>query len=316
MVDRCFFKWCVLVIMTAAVPMVIGAGCSGFANLKKAGSKIARDITSPDPMYDKKIGIARIAHSGNGQAGPVEKRIQAELLQQLSSECSRCSIVTADTKGYADFLSNLPINESGAVDNFQLAAKGRMLGLNATILVSVSDIRYDQENCGWLWFKSKKTLARVNVSVEVYSSETGAKLLDECISGGLDIEESDEGRHRAVELMSLPQWDEMVGDLIETAAEKISTALDSEPWKGYIVEAEGKELVISSGKNAGLASGDLLDVYECARIINGTALQKFFAPGKTVGKIRITEVFQDRSRAITESDQNISVGCVVIRKQG
>ena len=196
---------------------------------------------------------------------------------------------------------------SGRVDNFALAIIGRGLGLNAVVTGSLDDIGLLDELRGMVW-KDTHHLIQILVSVEVYGTETGAKILDQSFSRKVEIEELDYELMQSEGKMMLPDLNETLSDLINEMGETICWAVEDEHWSGFIIAVDGDKIILSAGSRAGLEPGDDFEVFDTSRIIKGLNGQRFFYHGQKTGEIRIVEVEPNKAKAVIVSDEGIKTG--------
>ena len=196
---------------------------------------------------------------------------------------------------------------SGRVDNFALAIIGRELGLNAVVTGSLDDIGLLDELRGMVW-KDTHHLIQILVSVEVYDTETGAKILDESFSRKVEIEELDYELMQSQGKMMLPDLNETLSDLIQEMGETICWAVEDQSWNGFIIAVDGDKIFLSAGSRAGLEPGDEFEVFDTSRIIEGLNGQRFFYHGQKTGEIRIVEVEPNKAKAVIVSDKGIKTG--------
>ncbi|MDD2390529.1 MAG: hypothetical protein PHP23_12465 [Desulfobacterales bacterium] len=306
----------VLIVLSVVIAFVFSAaGCTTVSNLKKTGKKIVQDIRFKDPSLVKKIGIVRIVNRSAYQGQGIEKRLQDELVQKLKSQYAYAMYVTSEHPGSGVLLEGLPVNNTGGTDNLKLVTAGRASGFNAIVNAAITDISQNNETHGWFWFKSDRRLIRMTVSLEVYSMLTGAKLLDESLVCETELEEAVALEEGAL-IRNLPELTATVSQMAFDSAERICDIISSDPWTGYVISVAGDKLVISSGKQTGLLPGDLLEVYDGSQVAEGVGAQRFFMPGKKLGQLRITRVFEDRAEAELASGDNVREGCTVSGNNG
>ena len=82
-------------------------------------------------------------------------------------------------------------------------------------------------------------------------------------------------------------------------------------WVGYILEVSGQRVVLSAAADSGLKPGEVLDVFDNNRVIQGVDDVHFFVPGLKVGEIEVTAVFTDRVEARVLSGKVIWAGSPV-----
>ncbi|MEA3427936.1 MAG: FlgT C-terminal domain-containing protein, partial [Thermodesulfobacteriota bacterium] len=103
--------------------------------------------------------------------------------------------------------------------------------------------------------------------------------------------------------------------IAEAMGEKICDTVAALPWKGYVVSAADNRIIISAGRRVGLLRGDILEVYESGKIIQGKDGQRFFLPGLKTGEIKITDVYTDKAYAVLVTGDTIKAGSSVSIKQ-
>ncbi len=197
-----------------------------------------------------------------------------------------------------DFLNSPLSLETGRFDNLALAKAGRRLGMNAIVTGAFIDIKVYKEKQGLLWFKDDKNFLRVLISCEVYDVETGAELLDESFDYEVGIDETEFASIKAEKIKDTTALKDSLAYIAEVMGEKICETVGILPWKGYIVSTVNDKIIISSGRRAGLSRGDILEVYESGKIIQGKDGRRFFLPGLKTGEIKITEVYPDNAHAV------------------
>ena len=225
--------------------------------------------------------------------------------------CSDILLVNPSDSGYPDYLVELPKLASGWIDNFDLAKTGRQLGLNAIVTGAITDIRINKEEKGFWWFKDIHNFVQVQILVEVYDIQTGAKLLDESFIHKIEVDESDlEATSSTSEI-----WASVISEAFEHIAadmgEQVCDAVILQPWNGYITSITADKIIISSGKRAGLNSGDIFEVYDNNSSFKGAEDHRFLIPGLKIGEIKITAVHSDSAEAVLISGQDIKAGSSV-----
>ena len=64
----------------------------------------------------------------------------------------------------------------------------------------------------------------------------------------------------------------------------------------------------------GLKTGDILEVFDSSRTMEGVGGQRFFIPGLKIGVIEIVAITEDRLEAKLVSGEDIKKGSTVRRK--
>ncbi|MBW2570447.1 MAG: hypothetical protein JRE47_14075, partial [Deltaproteobacteria bacterium] len=164
---------------------------------------------------------------------------------------------------------------------------------------------------GVLWFKNTCNFIRFQIVVEVYDTETGAKIFDDSFDDEIQVDETDIYNLRTGNTNEIPALNDALLNAVIPIGEKICDAVNSQPWKGYVISSFDDKIIISSGKRSGLILGDKLEVYDSGSIFEGKDDLKFFIPGLKIGEIKITSLYPDRAEATLISGKNIKVGSTV-----
>jgi hypothetical protein len=272
--------------------------------------KITRTIRFSDDDLQRLVAIVGFENRSVYRAKDFAQLFQKGIPEYLNNECDDVTVPNLGNSEDVERLKALPLLKSGRVDNFALATMGRQLGLNAVVTGSLNDIGLISETQG-LILKDTLHSIQILVSVEVYDTETGTKILDESFNRKVEIEELDYDLMRSEEKLILPDLNETISDLLAEMGERICWAIEDQPWNGFITAFTGDKIILSAGNMAGLKPGDELEVFDNTRILKGRDGQQFFVHGKKIGEIRIVAVKPDRSEAVVVSDNGIKTGSSV-----
>ena len=286
------------------------AGCSFLPAIKK----IACDIKAPAGDLKKKVGITFFENRTFLAVNNFEKIFHIKLVESIKETCSDILIIKPGDTGYPDQMDVLPKLASGRIDNLVLAKTGRKLGLNAIVTGSLMDISTNKETRGVLWFKNTCNFIRFQIVVEVYDTETGAKIFDDSFDDEIQVNETDIYNLRTGNANEIPALNDALLNAVIPIGEKICDAVNIQPWKGYVISSFDDKIIISSGKRSGLILGDKLEVSDSGNIFEGKDNQKFFIPGPKIGEIKITALYPDKAEAALISGKNIKVGSTVKMK--
>jgi hypothetical protein len=276
----------------------------------KTTQKIARNIRFSDDDLQRLAAIVGFENKSLYRAKDFAQLFRKGIPEYLNNECDDVTVPDLGTGEAVERLKGLPMLKSGRVDNFALATIGRQLGLNAVVTGSLDDIGLITETQG-LILKDTLHSIQILVSVEVYDTETGTKILDENFNRKVEIEELDYDLIRSQEKLILPDLNETISDLLAEMGERICWAIEDQPWNGFITSFADDKIILSAGDMSGLKPGDVLEVFDNARILKGRDGQQFFVHGKKIGEIKIVAVAPDRSEAVVVSDNGIKTGSSV-----
>lgn len=286
----------------------IMTGCSTFSGIVKTTNRMIRDFKAPDDDLKKKVAVVFFENETALDVKELEEGFMKDLTGIIRSSCPEIILEKPGDPGYPDALVHLPKQASGRLDNFELAKIGRQLGYNAIITGSLQNIATDQKKKGIWWFKNIHHYIQVQLVAEVYDSETGAKLLDESFMKEIEVDESDLESSNVDLKIRTYVINEAFMDIADHMGEKICNALVLNPWHGYIISTDADKMIISSGKNVGIRTGDVFEVYNSIDTFQGVAGYRFFIPGPKIGEIKITRIHSDIAEAVRVSGHDIRVG--------
>ena len=286
---------------------VLIAGCSFSQSIRR----MACDIKAPAGDLKKRVGITVFENRTSLAVNNFEKIFHIKLAESIKETCSDILIIKPGDTGYPDQMDMPPKLPSGQIDNLFLAKTGRKLGLNAIVTGNLIDISGNKEKKGILWFKDTYNFIRFQIVVEVYDTETGAKIFDDSFGHEIEVDELDINNLRTGNANKIPALTDALLNASIHIGEKIYDAVNIQPWKGYVISSAKDRIIISSGKRSGLILGDKLEVYDSENMFEGKDGQKFFIPGPKIGEIKITALYPDRAEASTISGKSIKAGSVV-----
>ena len=298
-----------LIFLCIWVPLL--DGCSTYMTARRTSKKLARetkDIVTFNESLHKYIGLVRFENWTYYKQDDIDKVFQKRLSEILLSACPDLVLAKPEDDTYPEFLTELPPRVAGQIDNLNLALLGRQYGLDAVVTAAVVNISAYEELRGLFWYRDTQSYMQIQFLVEVFDTETGAKLLNENHIQEVEIDEGDVEFIQNRKQVTLVQIPEAIKHVASILGEKTCDAISGQPWKSYIVSVKDKNITIASGAKAGLEIGMKLNAYDPGKIIKGIEGQQFFLPGPVIGEIQITQVHPDRAEATVIEDKGIQVG--------
>ena len=277
-----------------------------------------RDLTRSFKLSDedmlRRVGIINFENNASQEANEFQNIFHKGLPQYLNQNCEGILVDDPETGGLLSMTTTPPKLASGHLDTYSLALIGRQLGLNAIVTGSLEDIRMINEVEG-IWI-TKNTLhfVEVVIRVEVNDSRTATKLLDYKFAKEVEIEDLDYQMIKQDGRIQLPMLNETLDQLLTEIGKEICLIVKDQPWTGFITEAAQERFTISSGSTIGLKTGDVLEVFDSSRIIEGIGGQRFITPGLQIGEIEIVTITPNTSEARLVSGKDIIKGSTVRRK--
>lgn len=291
---RCQF---ILVLLLA----VSVCGCSGI-------SKTTRTLAGGGEKLKKKVALAAFVNRTTLNSSEFNHNFHDKLIARMSKACGDIILIKPGDPGYPAFLTDLPQTPHKEVDQYKLSQAARQKGFNAIVTGSFTAIRTDNIKKGYLWFKKSLPIALINISVEVFDTETAAKMIDENFTHQIEIDKNDIESIRQNHFRYSDDIQKAVTRLIDDITDKMCDEIADQSWKTYIVSTADNRIVLSAGKNTEISPGDILKVYDSTRTIDGVFGQKFFLPGLKVGEIEVSAVHDNHSEAVVVSGDGIRAG--------
>lgn len=294
-------------------------GCTTVKDAAKGAARVANDTTRKvSGVFESgesglKPKIALIGVESQAPGGPVgfPPSFQKSMPGFIQADCRQ--LIIDETLG--EMLRTLPILPSGRIDGFSLAQLGRPRGLNFFVIGTLSDVRLLDEKTGfWLW-KDTRFMIRAVMRVEIIESALGTKVLDQGYSEDMEIDELHYQQLKDAGNIPLAEIDGIMRRLMREAGSDICRVLRDEPWEGFVVAVDQNRIVLSSGSAAGLASGQVLEVYANGQMVESKDGQRFLRPGEKIGAARVASVTADRAEAVFDGTARVSVGATVRSKR-
>jgi len=300
-----FRRKCILPI--SLICLFLFAACSSVSS----GNKIPGVLTIKNSDLKKKVGIALFENQTSFKDRSFEKIFQQYIIESMTDSCSDILLVKPGTGGYPDFLVKLPMNETGSIDNMDLAQLGRQAGMNAIVTGEIIGISWKEEKRGILFFKGLHQIIDLQIKIEVYDMGTGVKLIDQRYIEEIEIDEMELALFKNKEIVSISEIEDVFLEISEDIAEKICQEVNLPPWQGYITSVTENNIMISSGKKVGLVPGVVLEVFTTGELIEGVDGHRFCTPGHKTGEVKLTEVYADSCKAVLSAGSDITEGSSV-----
>ena len=299
-------------LLGAAVPLI--CGCS-FQSTRSAPLLDFEVFKDTDPGYiRKKVGVVPFGSEtlyGSELAGEL---FQDYVVRAQAEECSNVWFLTPDTPDFPEELTRLPLLADGSPDNYNLAMMGRKAGFNAMLFGSVLGVGTEEKKWGFWPFKQTRYYIKVDLLLEVYDTESAAKILDRTVSRSMRIDEFDMEMIESQKNVDITYVEEILEELAPSLADSVCGAVEDQPWKSYLLSVEGDKVLIASGRSSGLKPELILHVYDSDRLIEGLGKRRYAMPGRKVAEIELETVFIDRARGRIVSGSDLKPGYMVKMK--
>ena len=282
--------------------------------ITKTTRKIARDITFAGDGLKKVVAVVRFEDKLSQSDENFQDKFNRDLIGYLKSRCDDLIVIESESKDHFGPISQLPKMASGQVDNFAVAVIGRQLGLNAVISGNLINIRPLDELEGVLWMKDVRYSLEVLISTQVYDTQTATKILDESFAQEVEIDEIDYTEIKRTNAQNFPKLNEAYDEIVVDMGDRICEAVGQENWAGYVTAVDGEKFIISAGSLVGLKQGNVLEVFDSGRILEGIDGQRFYKPGYKTAELEIVSIADNQAEAVKINGRGLKVGSVVRKK--
>lgn len=158
------------------------------------------------------------------------------------------------------------------------------------ILGSISEFGRKTSGDVGLIDRTKKQTATAKVTLRIVDTRTGMIIFGEEGSGEASSEVG-----TVLGMGSTAGYDDTLTDkaidaAISSVLQNLINKLANDPWRSYVLSAEGSEVIISGGAMQGIKSGDVYKVYRRGKkVLNPQTNIPIELPGKQIATIRIDE---------------------------
>lgn len=302
-----FSKW---LLIGFAFIIMAAAGCATWDDRDPRPPKLSLPEFS-DGGLSKKVALSLFDNQTQLRFAEIEQAFLKPLNAMVKEECRDAVLLTPYDPGFPQGLVDATlIREKGAIDNMAIAQTGRAQGFSAVLTGRLGNISgFEREKGFWL-FKSQQHYQKIMIQVDMYASETGAKLLSEAHSREIEISDSEFQALKQGSVENSPVVMDALEDLAEDIADQVCEVLNDMPWIGFVTRVDNNTVTLSSGLDAGLTPGTRLELYNSDRIFK-TPGGRFFVPGIKTGDIEITTVHPNSAEATLLPDAKAGPGYVV-----
>lgn len=299
-----------IILLMGSLFLLITTGCS-LKTISKTAQKIQRDLTASNGGLRKSVVFLPFSNSKILEGKNNETFFYEKLFDTFQINCPDILYQQLNKGKLFKALTSIPLLESGQIDNFSLSRIAKNAGINAVVIGSFIDISTHIEKRGLLWLKRDRHLFQVQIEVEMFDSLTATKALDETLLFEKEVDESTFQLIRSKQFNNQHTIQEALLQITDDMGDEICTALNDVYARGYVAAVNGNKIIVSSGRKAGIKTGQTLNAFKMGKIIQGIAGHRFIIPGLKIGEIKTTRVFPDRSEAKIISGGPVPVGSSV-----
>lgn len=188
-------------------------------------------------------------------------------------------------------LEEQKLQQSGLIQQDSAMSVGRLLGLNALIIGSVSQFGVRIEGEDALFVQTKRQVAEAVVDIRVVDVQTGKILYAD---SGKGTAKKETGSFLGMGTQA--GYDETLGgkalrEAIMQFINNIILRVNKEPWFCWVAEVEEKNIYLDAGIESGLQVGTILEIYRIGKEIRSPSGELLGKIEEKVGEIKVTNYF-------------------------
>ncbi len=257
-----------------------------------------------------KIGVVFVEQKERIGGNDYNTVLNDYLIKSAAEKFDDIIFVKLGKDKYPEFNDVFFNNKFCLFNNTDILKQSRELGLNAIAIAAIADIFTDKERKGILWFRNDYNMLTIRVVVDVYDTETGAKLFYENFTRTIDIDEAALENLNSKKMIDNKLLTKQLRSMAKEAVSRMDDVLTEQPWTGFVKTTDKGKIIISSGKATGLKPGNLLEVYD-TKTIKGYQGINYSLPDNKIGIIQVTGVSPETSQAILVAGRKIEDDCLL-----
>ena len=290
------------ILLTAIVllPILLLAGCGTGASLESRGL--------PDNDWPKKRVMVMPATNLTGI--PLDELIDT-VSEELTKILGKTGFFNIDhhnkTKKFLLFKPGEPVDP-------ELIREAREMGMNAIIFESVNPIETSSVKSGIWSSRGKAQRFTVSINIDIVDVNRGIMLLSKEIADNTAVsdEETEKEKEKSPDVETKKRaFKECLPDILEKAAMAVSLSLNREVWTGRIESTDKKRIIINAGRDAGLRSGIVFEVFAKGKYITSFKGQTYQLLGPKVGEIKTVGIKPRHSTAEPITGTDFKAGQIV-----
>ncbi len=291
-----------MVLLIASTLILEGCRMGG---RDRSALDVAPDIQAP-PLTERSVGkkqlspLAALTWFDNRtslDSALLNSVFYERMVPLLKDKARRTRVLLPGETGYPEGLGGFRRDGFGRLDAFPMATFARQENINAVVTGMILDATVGSEVGGVLLWKKPENRLRLLILVEIYSAETGSKLLNRTIEFETEISSAAPEVGEALRPSDMDLVSEGLEELAERIGKSAGGVLAELPWQGYVTNVVDDRITLSSDAGSGLEPGHVLILFD-SKILDGEDGRKYFLPSRPVGKMQVTDVNDDRAEGV------------------
>jgi hypothetical protein len=245
-------------------------------------------------VIGKKVIVAPFWDKTGNAALPLDKLFLAPLKAGIAGEDGNARLVEAPeiediVRKHRGSLTGL----SGVLD---LSRKAREAGANALVTGIVQSVRVREGKTGVYGFRSPASIYTAAVSLWVYDTAHGTKVLDKAVEVTMKIARDEDMGTEGAE--NAPSVEDLFAELVDKAAGEVRGALANMPFTGRVARVEKDKILVRAGRDVGIETGMIFDIHTQGPEMSGVSGEKYQTLGPWTGVARVIETAEGQSVAL------------------
>lgn len=256
----------------------------------------------------KRIAVLEFEDKTAHEKGKLGEVVTDILITELVG--SERFIVVERTK-IKKILKEQKTSVSGIVDPATAVEIGRLMGVNAVVIGSISEFGMRKAKTGIPGFRREKEILQAVVDIRLVDVQTGVILVAESGRGETSISKTSMLTINVETTQDETMTGTVIREAIESFISKMKSKMEEQPWQGFILKVIKDQVVITSGKDADLKKEMVFEVLGAGGEEISPTGQRFHVPGEKKGEIMAIDVQSEITTAKILSGNGFAKGDIV-----
>ena len=287
--------------------LIQGAGCGATKSVYKS---VSNKVTWKSTGLRKKVLVLPVMDQADiGESGAAE--VTAALIELIKKDGNLLVF-----KAARPIPSTIKIRSPkfGITIDPDLAKKAEELGMNVLITCVLNPFDVTTKRVGIWPFRKLKRKMHISFLVNAVDLINGTLFLTRLETVTLKMPDIDPEEQKVEDKISDKRLKKILSGIIEEQASAIINGLRDQPWRGRVLSADGKTIIINAGKDAGLTPDSVFEVFGRGESILSASGRSLNLIGPKVGEIKTIKVMDSYSSAAPLTGGAFRAGQVIRMK--
>jgi hypothetical protein len=202
----------------------------------------------------------------------------------------------------------LPPVPAGGINDWyaeKIVIAGRKAGVNVVLFGIVSDLSVATRLVGLWGFREPAPFLKLEIEVRAYNVADETLVARYSRSAEMEMTDIERMLMMRGKLPLGEGVDKMVLRLCKQLARDLKSGLKRVPWTGFVLERRGRYVVLGIGRDSGVSSGDVFDVFRPGEPIKTATGRTYRIPGPLIGEVRVVSVHARHSLALPRGKRKV-----------